>query len=134
MIYSHNLSVDEEPIYNEIPFHEINTPGVDLAFCGFQIIKAELNYLGYLKVLKCFGFDIPDTEFTHITSAVYTYKYLWKKSMIFDSHPTDGLVVKTNSEKLQKQLGDSFNSPKWMYVINSIISGYLYAIFICFVG
>ena len=38
-------------------------------------------------------------------------------SLIFSRYPTDGLVVKVNSHKLQAELGSSSIAPKWALAV-----------------
>ncbi len=88
-----------------------------LAFCSFQIINSNLNHFQSLQALKNLGFNIPQTEFTHYTSEVELYKKLWIESRLFKEYPTNGIVLKINSRKFQKQLGESKTCPRWSYAI-----------------
>ena len=70
--------------------------------------------------LKKLGFDIPPIEYTHFnTSEVNIYRHLWKEKKIFDDLPTDGIILKVNSRKLQKLLGESNKCIHWTYAITS---------------
>ncbi len=81
--------------------------GNGLDFIGFQIINSDLNHYQSLKALEMLGFEIPQSEFTHYTNEAYFYFRLWKESNLFCEYPTDGIVLKVNSRKFQKQLGET---------------------------
>ena len=41
----------------------------------------------------------------------------WKDSLVFSRYPTDGLVVKVNSHKLQAELGSGSVAPRWAIAV-----------------
>ena len=88
-----------------------------LKFCAFQILNSNQNQYQSLKELQKLGFEVPETEFTKFKSEVDLYVQLWRKGELFANYPTDGIVLKVNSKKLQKQLGGNLNCPKWSYAI-----------------
>ena len=47
------------------------------------------------------GFTIPKLVEANRTSQVETYRQAWKSGKLFADYPTDGIVVKINSRKLQ---------------------------------
>ena len=47
------------------------------------------------------GFTIPEIVEANRTSQVETFRQAWKSGKLFCDWPTDGIVVKINSRKLQ---------------------------------
>ena len=72
-----------------------------LSFCAFQIINGRLNQHDSLKYLKKLGFKIPEYKSLNFTSQVEMYRKHWSDKKLFTNYPTDGIVVKINSKKLQ---------------------------------
>lgn len=72
-----------------------------LSFCSFQIINGRLNQHDSLKYLKKLGFTIPEYKSLNFTSQVKMYRKQWSDKKLFTNYPTDGIVVKINSRKLQ---------------------------------
>ena len=72
-----------------------------LSFCAFQIINGRLNQHYSLKYLKKLGFTIPEYKSLNFTSQVEMYRKQWSDKKLFTNYPTDGIVVKLNSRKLQ---------------------------------
>ncbi len=92
----------------------------DIAFAGFQIFNVDLNQHTQLKALSKLGFEIPPNEYTRrCVREVEIYIRLWKEKKIFYEVPNKGLVLKVNSRKFQKALGESQYYPYWAYSINS---------------
>ena len=86
-------------------------------FCTFQIFHCKLNHYKALQELKKLNFEIPETQFTKYISDVEIYYQCWKKGHLFQSYPTSGIVLKINSRKLQKHLGQNNLSINWAYSI-----------------
>ena len=76
-------------------------PNPRLSFCSFQIINTRTNEYESLVYLRKLGFTIPKTVEANRTSQVETYRQAWKSGKLFADYPTDGIVVKINSRKLQ---------------------------------
>ena len=76
-------------------------PNPRLSFCSFQIINTRTNEYESLVYLRELGFTIPKTVEANRTSQVETYRQAWKSGKLFADYPTDGIVVKINSRKLQ---------------------------------
>ena len=91
--------------------------GEGLAFCAFQIFNTDLNHYSQLLALDQLGFEIPESETIKSTSQVDLYVQLWKEKKLFEQYPNDGLVLKVNSRKLQKRLGENSVSPNWAYAV-----------------
>ena len=72
-----------------------------LSFCSFQIINGRLNEHDSLQYLKKLGFTIPEYKSLNFTSQVKMYRKQWLDKKLFTNYPTDGIVVKLNSRKLQ---------------------------------
>jgi len=89
-----------------------------LSFCCFQLLNSDLNHSQSIKELQRLGFEVPENEFTNYTSDVFLYEQLWSGCKIFCKYPTKGIVLKVNSRKLQKQLGETAFAPRWAYAID----------------
>ena len=72
-----------------------------LSFCSFQIINGRLNQHDSLVYLKKLGFTIPEYKSLNFTTQVEMYRKQWVDKDLFNNYPTDGIVVKINSRKLQ---------------------------------
>ncbi len=90
-----------------------------LKFCAFQIFNSNQNQYQSLQELQKLGFEVPETQSTKFTSQVDLYVQLWREGKIFFRYPTDGIVLKVNSKKLQKQLGGNMNCSQWSYTIKN---------------
>ena len=89
-----------------------------LSFCSFQIINGKLNQHDSLKYLKKLGFTIPEYESCNFTSQVQMYRQQWANKKLFNNYPTDGIVVKINSRKLQLIREKSYGTyPFWQTAI-----------------
>ncbi|WP_269605770.1 hypothetical protein [Prochlorococcus marinus] len=106
---------------NETEFIEIHnfiSQSKRLKFCAFQICHCNINHFQSLKELKHLKFEIPQTQFTNFISDIEIYLQCWREGKLFKSYPTNGLVLKINSRKLQKYLGENNLSIPWAYAIN----------------
>ena len=114
---------DEKPSYknHEIEFIRVQqTPKEEkrLKFCAFQIFHCKINQFQALQELKSLNFEIPQTQFTNFISDFEIYLKCWKEGKLFKSYPTNGIVLKINSRKLQKDLGQNNLSIHWAYAVN----------------
>ncbi|WP_288261834.1 NAD-dependent DNA ligase [uncultured Prochlorococcus sp.] len=92
--------------------------GEGLSFCCFQILNGRLNQYETLNYLKKCGFCTPHSYFTNLTSEIEIYKKNWLERKIFAKYPTDGIVIKINSRKLQLLREMSLSQNKeWQYAI-----------------
>ena len=73
----------------------------EISLCAFQIINTRTNEYESLVYLRKMGFTIPKTVEANRTSQVELYRQAWKSGKLFSEYPTDGIVVKINSRKLQ---------------------------------
>ncbi|RPG59420.1 MAG: hypothetical protein CBD51_003210 [Flavobacteriales bacterium TMED191] len=94
--------------------------GKGLAFCAFEVMGRDNGYeVDTLQELLCLGFHVCG----HVrirTSVIQKVKILhddWLDSLIFSRYPTDGLVVKVNSHKLQTELGSGSVAPDWAIAV-----------------
>ena len=106
---------------NETEFIEIQnfiSQSKRLKFCAFQICHCKINHFQSLQELKHLNFEIPQTQYTNFISDIEIYLQCWREGKLFKSYPTNGLVLKINSRKLQKYLGENKLSIPWAYAIN----------------
>ena len=101
-----------------IETQNLNSKSKRLKFCAFQIYHCNINHFQSLQELKHLNFEIPQTQFTNYISDFEIYLQCWKEGKLFTSYPTNGLVLKINSRKLQKYLVDNNLSIPWAYAIN----------------
>ncbi len=92
--------------------------GESFSFCCFQILNGRLNQYETLNYLKKCGFSTPDSYFTNHTSEIQIYKKNWLERKIFAKYPTNGIVIKINSRKLQLIREKSLSqNNEWQYAI-----------------
>lgn len=90
----------------------------EISFASFQILNVDLNQYSQLQELYKIGFQIPPNEHTRFsTSEVEIFIDLWKDKKIFSELPNNGIVLKVNSRKFQKELGENISFPYWAYAI-----------------
>ena len=93
-------------------------PNPKISFCSFQIINTRTNEYQSLIYCRKLGFTIPEIVEANRTSQVETFKQAWKSGKLFTNYPTDGIVVKINSRKLQLLREKSYNCyPYWQMAI-----------------
>ncbi len=93
-------------------------PNPEISFCAFQIINTKTNEYESLVYLRKMGFTIPKTVEANRTSQVELYRQAWKSGKLFAEYPTDGIVVKLNSRKLQLIREKSYGTyPYWQMAI-----------------
>ena len=89
-----------------------------LSFCCFQIINGKINQYESLNYLKDLGFTIPENHTCNYISGVKMYRKQWLDGKLFANYPTDGIVIKINSRKLQLMREKSLGSyPYWQMAI-----------------
>jgi len=93
-------------------------PNPKIAFCAFQIINSNCNEYESLSYLRKLGFTIPEIVEANRTSQVETFRKAWSSGKLFSNYPTDGIVVKINSRKLQLIREKSYGCyPYWQMAI-----------------
>jgi len=91
-----------------------------LSFCSFQIINGRLNQHESMVFLKKLGFTIPEYKSLNFTSQVEIFRKQWTDKKLFTNYPTDGIVVKINSRKLQLLREKSYVAyPFWQMAIKN---------------
>ena len=101
-----------------IEIQNIELQSKRLKFCAFQICHCNINHYQSLQELKHLNFEIPQTQFTNFITDIEIYLQCWREGKLFTSYPTNGLVLKINSRKLQKYLGGNNISIPWAYAVN----------------
>ena len=76
-------------------------PNQKITFAAFQIINGNCNQYESLNYLRKLGFSVLESYQANRTSQIETYRQAWRSKKIFADIPTDGIVVKINSRKLQ---------------------------------
>ena len=95
-----------------------NQPNPKISFCAFQIINTKTNEYESLIYCRKLGFTIPEIVEANRTSQVEVYRQAWKSGKLFSDWPTDGIVVKINSRKLQLIREKSYETyPHWQMAI-----------------
>jgi DNA ligase (NAD+) len=93
-------------------------PNPKITFCAFQIINSNCNEYESLIYCRKLGFTIPEIVEANRTSQVEVYRQAWKSGKLFSDWPTDGIVVKINSRKLQLIREKSYGTyPFWQMAI-----------------
>ena len=118
----YNPSEHEQPSYSQkmagAYLRDADSKSDHLSFCSFQIINGRLNQHDSLQYLKKLGFTIPEYKSLNFTTQVEIYRKQWLDKKLFTNYPTDGIVVKLNSRKLQLIREKSFDSYKfWQMAI-----------------
>ena len=91
-----------------------------IIFCSFQIINTRTNDYESLIYCRELGFTIPEFVEANRTSQVELYRQAWLNGKLFNEYPTDGIVVKINSRKLQLMREKSLGSyPYWQMAIKN---------------
>ena len=92
--------------------------GEGISFCSFQILNSRLNQHEAKKHLKKLGFSTPKDVYCNFTSQVQIFRKQWLDKKLFTEYPTDGIVVKINSRKLQLIREKSYGTyPHWAMAI-----------------
>ncbi len=93
-------------------------PNPKITFCAFQIINSNCNEYESLIYCRKLGFTIPEIVEANRTSQVETFRQAWRSGKLFSNWPTDGIVVKINSRKLQLIREKSYGCyPYWQMAI-----------------
>ena len=93
-------------------------PNPKISFCLFQIINTRKNEYESLIYCRELGFTIPKFVEANRTSQIELYRQAWLNGKLFNEYPTDGIVVKINSRKLQLIREKSLDSyPHWQIAI-----------------
>ena len=89
-----------------------------LSFCCYQIINCKINQYESLNYLKDLNFSIPENHFCNFISGIEIFRKNWVDKKLFSNYPTDGIVIKINSRKLQLLREKSLSqNNEWQYAI-----------------
>ena len=101
-----------------LDYQKESTKRNELKFCAFHIFDCKINQFESLQELKNLNFEIPETQFTNFISDIEIYLQCWKEGKLFQKYPTSGIILKINSNKLQKHLGENNLSINWAFSIS----------------
>lgn len=87
--------------------------GDGLLFCAFRLLGASGNESGTMEKLRRLGFEVPDTLVCTYPQQVRDQHQKWLDGELFDSWPTDGIVVKVFEHSVQRKLGENSKVPHW---------------------
>jgi len=87
--------------------------GDGLAFMAYTLVDAQGDELASLQTMSKWGFIVPDALVCTRDSEVIDLHRRWDAGDLFDSLPTDGIVVKVMQHDLQRQLGVTDRYPCW---------------------
>ena len=93
-------------------------PNQKITFAAFQIINGNCNQYESLNYLRKLGFTVLESYQANRTSQIETFRQAWRSEKLFSDIPTDGIVIKINSRKLQL-LREKSNEcyPHWQMAI-----------------
>jgi len=93
-------------------------PNQKITFAAFQIINGNCNQYESLNYLRKLGFSVLESYQANRTSQIKTYIEAWRSKKLFADIPTDGIVIKINSRKLQLLREKSYGTyPHWQMAI-----------------
>jgi len=93
-------------------------PNQKITFAAFQIINGNCNQYESLNYLRKLGFSVLESYQANRTSQIETFRQAWRSKKLFSDIPTDGIVIKINSRKLQLLREKSNTSyPYWQMAI-----------------
>lgn len=87
------------------------------SFSPNQILNSKKNYYQDLLSLVALGFDVPMTAYTSYTSEIDLYLRSFKRNTVFSTFPCNGINLRINSRKFQKQLSTSKAFLNWSFFI-----------------
>ena len=118
VLYDYETTSNKKTLNKFIENQNFKPRSKRFKFCAFQIYHCNINHFQSLQELKHLNFEIPQTQYTNFISDIEIYLQCWREGKLFKSYPTNGLVLKINSRKLQKYLGENNLSIPWAYSIN----------------
>ena len=87
--------------------------GDGLLFSAFRMVGAKGDENGTMQRLRRLGFEVPDTLVCTMPQQVKDQHKKWLAGRLFDSWPTDGIVVKVSDHAVQRKLGENSKAPLW---------------------
>ena len=93
-------------------------PNQKITFAAFQIINGNCNQYESLNYLRKLGFTVLESYQANRTSQIEVFRQAWLNKKLFADIPTDGIVIKINSRKLQLLREKSYGCcPYWQLAI-----------------
>ena len=81
---------------------------------GSPFIKELKTHFEILQRLKNLGFPVNEnTKLIKNTSELFDFCNSWERARQSLDYPTDGIVIKINSLKVQEELGETSKYPRW---------------------
>tara|TARA_B100001250_G_C19787252_1_gene784766 strand:+ start:231 stop:917 length:687 start_codon:yes stop_codon:yes gene_type:complete len=118
VLYDDKNTTDKNKKKKYLEIDHAQTAPKEQNFCAFHIFHCKINQCQALQELKKLNFEVPQTELTKYISDIEIYRQCWKEGKLFKTYPANGIVLKINSRKLQKFLGENNLSIHWAYSIN----------------
>ena len=87
--------------------------GDGLLFCAYRLVGSTGTECSTMIQLRKLRFDVPDTLVCTEPGQVRSLHQKWIDWELFDSWPTDGIVVKVSDHALQQELGHNTQVPHW---------------------
>ena len=87
--------------------------GDGLLFSAYRLVGATGTEHSTMMQLRKLRFDVPDTFVCTSPEQVRSLHQKWIDWELFDSWPTDGIVVKVFDHALQQELGHNTQVPHW---------------------
>ena len=87
--------------------------GDGLLFSAYRFVGSTGTECSTMMQLRKLRFDVPDTLVCTAPDQVRSLHQKWIDSQLFDSWPTDGIVVKVSDHALQQELGHNTQVPHW---------------------
>ena len=109
------IAINKEIHILGLLYYPQKSPAKKLSFCSFELINSNLNQYSKVDNMNKLGFEVPKMEFTRFhLSEIDIYLDLVKQRNLFYEYPLEGVVLKVNSRKFQKQLRKINNYNNWM--------------------
>ena len=113
ILFDYKTSSNKKNQTEFIEIQNFKSQSKRLKFCAFQICHCNINHYQSLQELKHLNFEIPQTQFTNFISDIEIYLQCWKEGKLFKRYPTNGIVLKINSRKLEKYLRENKLTILW---------------------
>ena len=112
-LYAYNEHTPSSQRLAAAQLRKVNPDCHLLSFIAFEIINSQNDHLDNLKTLVDYSFNVIPFKIAHTADEVIKYHNDWLDGWFMNYLPTDGIVAKVNSRKIQKELGQSNKCPLW---------------------
>ena len=112
-LYAYNECTPNSQRVAAAQLRKVNPDCHLLSFMAFEIINSQNDHLDNLKTLIDYRFNVTPFKIAHTADEVIKYHNDWLDGWFMNYLPTDGIVAKVNSRKIQKELGQSNKCPLW---------------------